>query len=229
MILQKDRPKDNDPYYNTPAAGGISTCIVISKAKPDTLPNCVAAAAGAFNKAVNGEAAPRITYLKYPPNAGQLWLNRALQEGLRVDKTPEAGAVAVWGNNSNKNTGHVAFIYAVDADGTIHTAESEYSGRLWVNRSYKPPYVYNNAKTFLGFIHLPAAVKKEHAALKQGSRGADVKYLQQLLIAAGYLRKGEADGDYGRITKGAVCCYQLENGLTVDGVCGKQTWAKIDP
>lgn len=227
--IQKTTPAANDPYFNTAAAGGISTCIVVSKSKPNTLPNCVAGAFGCFNKYVNGETAPRITYLNYPPNAGQLWINRALQEGLKVGTAPAVGAVAVWGNNTNINTGHVAFVCSVESNGTIHTAESEYNGRVWVNRSYPPPYIYNNAKKFLGFIYPPETGKKEHTAVKQGSRGAEVKRLQQLLISLGYLRKGECDGDFGRITKGALCCYQLENGLTVDGVCGSQTWAKIDP
>lgn len=222
MIVQITKPAAGDKWFNTPSAGGYSSCIVPKNHDPgcNVLPNCVGAAWGCFNK-----AAGKAKYLIYPPDAGQLWLNRATQEGLTVNKTPAVGCVAVWGNVDNINKGHVAFVYKVNADGTIYTAESEWNGRTWVNRSYKPPYLYNANKRFLGFVHQP---RQEHTALKEGSRGAEVKQLQQLLINQGYMRRNEADGDFGRITKGALCCYQLEYGLTVDGICGSETWKSID-
>ena len=229
--LQIDCPANGDPFFNTNSAGGISTCIVAKNAAngKNTLPNCVAGAWGFFNKfCCKNLAAPRASYLQYPPNAGQLWINRALQEGLKISQTPAVGCVAVWGNVNNINTGHVAGVYKIGADGTIYTAESEWGGRVWVNRQYAPPYVYSAGKRFLGFILPPDSVTAEHTALQFGSRGAEVKILQNLLISGGYLRKGECDGDFGRITKGALCCYQLENGLKVTGICDAETWAKID-
>lgn len=226
MILQIQEPAANDPYFNTIAAGGISTCILAAnpcKGK-NTLPNCVAGAWGFFNKAAcyDGKTATA-KYFSYPPNAGRKWLLRAEQAGLSYSKFPSVGAIAVWGNPNDLDTGHVAGVYRVDNDGTIYTAESEWGGRVWVNRTYNPPYKYGN-KVFLGFIHQPEI---KNPVLKMGSRGADVKNLQSLLISKGYMRKNECDGDFGRITKGAVCCFQLENGLTVDGICGAETWAKL--
>ena len=60
------------------------------------------------------------------------------------------------------------------------------------------------------------------AVLKQGSRGSDVKSMQQKLIRWGYL-KGSADGVFGAKTKSAVVSFQKKNGLIADGVVGKAT------
>lgn len=60
------------------------------------------------------------------------------------------------------------------------------------------------------------------AVLKQGSRGSDVKTMQQKLIRWGYL-KGSADGVFGAKTKSAVVSFQKKNGLIADGVVGKAT------
>lgn len=57
-----------------------------------------------------------------------------------------------------------------------------------------------------------------------GCEGSDVKRLQNALIAAGYksyVRK--ADGIYGQWTYDAVCAYQKDHGLTVDGIAGRKT------
>lgn len=64
------------------------------------------------------------------------------------------------------------------------------------------------------------------AALKQGSRGTEVKYMQQNLIGLGYL-EGEADGSYGAKTKAAVMVFQAEFGLAVDGNAGSDTQTAI--
>lgn len=68
---------------------------------------------------------------------------------------------------------------------------------------------------------LPAA-HAEAAAMKQGSRGTEVRYLQQNLIGLGYLT-GTADGSYGTKTKGAVMAFQSAYGLTADGSAGEIT------
>lgn len=57
---------------------------------------------------------------------------------------------------------------------------------------------------------------------KRGSTGAVVKQIQEAL----YLL---ADGIYGSITEDAVKVFQRENGLTVDGIVGPATLAKLIP
>ena len=64
--------------------------------------------------------------------------------------------------------------------------------------------------------------------IKYGDKGATVKAMQILLMGYGYkLPKYGADGEYGSETRTALKKYQLNKGLTVDGVCGDKTWAKL--
>jgi peptidoglycan hydrolase-like protein with peptidoglycan-binding domain len=58
--------------------------------------------------------------------------------------------------------------------------------------------------------------------LRPGSRGAAVLELQQQLRRAGFLR-GDPDGIYGRVTRGAVLALQRKNGIEADGVAGSET------
>lgn len=62
--------------------------------------------------------------------------------------------------------------------------------------------------------------------LKSGSRGEEVRILQERLKELGYL-DGEADGDYGPATKNAVSAFQRRNSLSVDGIAGKQTQTRL--
>lgn len=66
----------------------------------------------------------------------------------------------------------------------------------------------------------------EAAALKQGSRGEDVRTVQQKLKRWGYY-SGNVDGIYGSATKKAVEYFQRKNGLTVDGIVGQKTYAAL--
>lgn len=61
--------------------------------------------------------------------------------------------------------------------------------------------------------------------LKKGSRGAQVKALQLLLIGAGHsCGASGADGVFGSGTLAAVKAAQQKGGITVDGIAGKNTW-----
>lgn len=56
--------------------------------------------------------------------------------------------------------------------------------------------------------------------LKIGSRGTEVKMLQEFLGL-------HADGDFGPKTDAAVKAYQKKNGLVVDGIVGPKTWDEM--
>jgi hypothetical protein len=61
--------------------------------------------------------------------------------------------------------------------------------------------------------------------LKHGSKGEDVRRLQQLLVLEGY--NISVDGHFGKNTKKAVEQYQAAQGLMVDGIVGKGTWGAL--
>ena len=64
--------------------------------------------------------------------------------------------------------------------------------------------------------------------LSKGAKGEHVKNLQILLIGKGYsCGSSGADGDFGTNTEKAVKKFQKDNGLTADGICGKNTWTKL--
>src|SRR5579883_1046345 len=73
---------------------------------------------------------------------------------------------------------------------------------------------------------LGIGANNQEPTLQLGARGADVIALQQKLSKLGYACA--ADGDFGPATDAAVRAFQGTNGLTVDGVVGAQTRAKID-
>lgn len=64
--------------------------------------------------------------------------------------------------------------------------------------------------------------------LKYGSRGEAVKQLQQRLNATGLFTL-TVDGIFGKKTEFAVRDFQQRKGLSVDGIAGPQTFAKITP
>lgn len=63
--------------------------------------------------------------------------------------------------------------------------------------------------------------------LRYGSRGEEVKELQQNLQTLGYL-SDTPDGIFGNNTKNAVMAFQKANGLSVDGVVGSDTKKAIE-
>lgn len=62
--------------------------------------------------------------------------------------------------------------------------------------------------------------------IKQGSRGDEVKELQTQLNKLGF-DCGAVDGIFGIKTLAAVKSFQNANALVVDGIVGKNTWAKL--
>ncbi|MEF9934998.1 MAG: peptidoglycan-binding protein [Clostridium sp.] len=57
-------------------------------------------------------------------------------------------------------------------------------------------------------------------------KGEDIRAIQDKLNYLGY-KAGTADGIYGNTTKEAVIQFQIDKGLTADGIVGSMTWNKI--
>lgn len=64
--------------------------------------------------------------------------------------------------------------------------------------------------------------------LQYGDRSEIVKALQLLLIGHGYTVGGSgADGVFGNGTRAGLVNFQEDNKLTVDAICGGQSWAAL--
>ena len=83
------------------------------------------------------------------------------------------------------------------------------------------PYV---SKAPLPIETMPLVItpSKNYPILRKGDKGNNVRALQTRLIELGYLT-GSADGNFGNYTRSAVIVFQHNNGLTADGVAGKDT------
>lgn len=227
------KPESGNPYYNRIATGGYSGAIMGSPRceGADVLANCVGYAAGRFNEIIGQ---PKFVYFQYPPNAEDFY-DTAVAAGLKVGSTPQLGAIIVWAKGktwtSSDGAGHVAVVEEIKSDGSIITSESGYgcASPFWTSHRYKENgnWGQSTAYRFLGFIYQPGSTTPDRC-IKKGDKGADVELMQARLHALGYLRKSEIDGDFGKITLGAVCAFQLESGLDVDGICGPATKAALN-
>ena len=74
----------------------------------------------------------------------------------------------------------------------------------------------------LGGEVAPAEEAPEYPTLQKGSKGDDVKKLQQRLKDLNYL-SGSVDGSYGNGTAGAVSSFQQEAGLEATGIADEAT------
>ena len=228
------RPESGNKYYNTPAAGGYAVGAI--KGNPtlagcNILANCVGYAAGRFNEIIGAGV---WKYLTYPPDA-ENFIDIAKQQGLKTGTEPKLGAIIVWAKgktwNPSDGAGHVAVVEQINADGSIVTSESGYgcANPFWTAARIKGKdgnWGAGSAYRFLGFVYQPGAPTPE-GIIKKGDTGASVIWLQTKLTEKGYLPSGQIDGDFGKYTLGALCGFQLENGLTVDGICGPATKAAL--
>ena len=68
---------------------------------------------------------------------------------------------------------------------------------------------------------------KGYHNLTMGTKGKEVKKLQEKLIELKYLPDDSADGAYGRQTYNAVKKFQYYNGLKADGIAGRATQTNL--
>ncbi len=119
----------------------------------------------------------------------------------------------------------------VELKGAKYTDQSAYLGAgdiLVTKTSGHTVVVVNNGPKYEGREVAPKETTLGDHLLKNGAEGADVKVLQEYLIALGYdLGKWGADGDYGDATELAVRRFQRDCGLDNDGDYGPLTHAAL--
>jgi len=99
------------------------------------------------------------------------------------------------------------------------------------NRQFKLLCVLLAAVLALGSItfiqnYYQKEAESSEVLSRLGSRGEEVRKIQQRLKNWGYY-SGSVDGIYGTQTQNAVKYFQRKNGLTVDGIAGKNTLAAM--
>lgn len=140
----------------------------------------------------------------------QSWYNSVLD----VDKLDLPFWIAKYGTNNGKQQSkpvvksrHTLWGWQYSSVGKV----SGISGAVDVNVAYQSP----------GAVTGGTAV----TLLRKGDRGEAVKLLQQRLTICGWILT--TDGIWGDKTDSAVRGYQYKAGLTVDGIVGPKTQAKL--
>ena len=105
------------------------------------------------------------------------------------------------------------------ADGVAGTATLN---KLHSSSAKSAVSVSSNATSRPAMRTYVASTLSSYRYLQQGSRGSDVKKLQQRLKDLGYF-SGSVSGDFGADTEVALRAFQERNGLWVDGVAGEYT------
>ena len=141
-----------------------------------------------------------------------------------IAKMPDVPGVLVF---MNKHVGvYIGNGEVIEARGHAYgVIKTKLNERAWTSWGYCPYITYE----------APAqkTVSIELQVLKKGAKGEQVKTLQRLLIAMGYKmvstsgKEYGADGSFGGATDLAVRAFQDDNGLEVDGSCGRKTWTKL--
>ena len=144
-----------------------------------------------------------------------------------MDTLPEVPGIAL------RFDGHVGVYigggYAVEERGFNYgCVKTKVSSRKWTHW-YQLPFVdYGDAVFTGGGAAKPDTPASEYTlgtrTLKKGSKGTDVKGLQEFLLQLGYnLPRYGADGDFGGETETALKLFQARSGLAQDGVYGGDT------
>ena len=166
--------------------------------------------------------------------------------GRFYEKNPKIGDQIFF--LSGSGIGHTGLVVDVDSK-KVYTVEGNTSGASGViangggvcRKSYDLTYSkiagYGRPDYTLVGEKIPSAVTLATkrtctvslSILNQGDKGNEVKTLQTLLIHRFSTSCGNSgvDGSFGPDTLKAVRLFQKNKGIGIDGVVGKETWAKL--
>lgn len=178
-----------------------------------------------------GTRTPQYASMGCPDKSADGMFAYCKQQGMRwgaIGSMPDKPGVAV------RFAGHVG-IYVGDGEvvewrgfkyGCVVT---KLTGRKWTHWYELPWIIYDEAAADPGEdAEILDVGKLGSRLLKRGSKGEDVRTLQQLLMQIGYeLPKYGADGEYGAETETAVRKFQRVNELVIDGKYGEKSHAEL--
>jgi hypothetical protein len=108
-----------------------------------------------------------------------------------------------------------------------HTRHAHFGVGVGPDSEPRPPYDDLVAWGVTGKGDAGADPDPTPRTLRRGSQGSDVKGLQRILIGAGHLPDGSADGVFGPQTEDAVKRLQAQLNLVPDGIVGSRTHGAI--
>ena len=209
-----------------------------------------------FVQAYGIEAALALTYqptnAKKNYGAGCKYSRDYFKSKGRLFDSPEPGDQIFFYSKDKSSISHTGLVYKVDST-KVYTVEGNTSGASGVisngggvcKKSYSLTYdrLAGFGRPMYGEVNAPVSEKKEEPkkaetselesvvynmeTLRINSKGTQVKVLQWLLNHTTDFTCGTIDGHFGTKTLSAVRQFQKANGLTVDGVVGKNTWTKL--
>lgn len=141
----------------------------------------------------------------------------------QVHSVPKAGDIVIY------DWGHTGIVTEVISSAAIKAVEGNTSPTI-VGSQDNGGGVYERSRMrskVSAYIRpYKESVEKVNVSLnvlRRGSKGDQVRTLQQLLNANGY-SCGTPDGDFGSNTEKALKKWQSARGLQSDGVCGQASW-----
>lgn len=215
-------PLDDNKYYLRKPKG-YNKCIQGNPKKKanhgvyDVLPNCTGWCWGRFLES------QEYTTCKLPTSDAGKWLkdNKVYEEGF----TPRLGSILVY--SKKDGAGHVVFVESIDKKGNLLVSESGWNAnkRMWTQTIKPHKYTYKTGYKYEGCIYPAENFETPYYGtlptknLSYGSKGKDVKYLQDFLnwCMGSYLA---VDGSYGPAVRNVVKEYQKKYNLVVDGKFG---------
>lgn len=149
----------------------------------------------------------------------------ALKGGKRTDGNELKPATAIFTGNDKDGRNHVG-IYI--GNGKVLEAGGVQKGVILTSVTASKWTWWAEMK-YVDYSGTGPSPEPTYPTLRRGSTGEYVTLLQTKLIQMGYdCGATGADGKYGDKTVAAVKAFQRDACLTVDGVCGKNTWAALD-
>ena len=159
------------------------------------------------------------------------------QAGRFYTNDPRPGDQIFFWDAKKTSAAHTGMVVEVD-DSYVYTIEGNTSDAYGVvenggcvcNKRYARNYhrIYGYGRPKYDDEPKKEGFKVNMKTLKKGSKEAQVKTLQALLIGYGFsCGSSGVDGSFGPATDKAVRAYQKAKGLSVDGSVGPKTWAKL--
>lgn len=149
----------------------------------------------------------------------------------QVGRTPKKGAQIFFGVPGDFS--HTGLVYDFD-NSNVYTIEGNTSDQVAYRQySRSKSNIYYGYPNYSGSVNASDAgtdipVSTSDGSLSIGMTGAAVETMQKMLIKLGYsCGSSGADGDFGNNTLAALKKFQTENGLTVDGIYGPKSKAKL--